>query len=249
MAYGKRYRSKSRSRRSYKRRRTTIRRGTYKAVKRIVNTTLNRRAELKYKDVNVNLENVTYDGGLITLNNEIDAAPGVSSARIGAKVTSKYIKIGLRLTANVTNGDEPNPDKTILVRLMLVYWRNLNGSISPSPGALLMNTGGENVVISPKNFTMNKNWDVYYDQTHRLCATPFHMVDGVNIINSYAYPNKKIVDIRCSAKRMTQWNPEFPADADRPADGTWFLFAFSDQGDADYGVNVQGVSRYYYQDL
>lgn len=249
MAYG-RYKRRRTTRRSFKSRRGPLRRTTYKAVKRIVTKTISRNSELKYRDTNIDEANIDSDGFATILN--VIPRGSANTSRIGERIKSKYLKITGRIWVPPTDGTEINNQYSIIVRMMVVYWRNLKGSASFTTADLLTNSGSPQVVASPLNFNSNRQWDVLYDRKMVLAATPTTTWLGSAdpVPAGFGFSNKKYFEIRLPMRRVIQYNSaeQSEPNEDNPADGTLFFFCVSDSTGDGFGPEVDCISRFYYYD-
>lgn len=248
MAYGKRY-GKRTTRRSFKSKRTPLRRTTYKAVKRIVNKTLSKNSELKYRDTLIDEEDIDSDGVATILN--VIPRGSANTSRVGERIKSKFLKITGRIWMPAFDGTEINNQYTTLVRMMVVYWRNLKGSASFTTADLLQYAGSPQATCSPLNFNSNRQWEVLYDKKMTLAATPTSTTLGTDIFPAgYGFANKKYFDIRIPLRKTIQYNSaeQSEPNEDNPADGTIFFFCVSDCTGEGFGPEIDCFSRFYYYD-
>lgn len=248
MAYGKRYR-KSTSRRSFKSKRPRLTKRTYKAVKRIVNKTLTKNSELKYRDTLIDEAGIDSDGVAVCLN--VVPRGSANTSRVGERIKTKFLKITGRIWMPPVDDTEISNAYTTLVRMMVVYWRNLKGSTSFTTADLLQYAGSPQATCSPLNYNGNRQWEVLYDKKMTLAATPTAVNLGENIVPAgFGFANKKYFDIRIPLRKTVQYNSaeQQEPNEDNPADGTLFFFVVSDTTGEGYGPEVDCFSRFYYYD-
>lgn len=249
MAYGKRYRSRKTTRYSYKRRAPPLRRNTYKAVKRIVSKTIAKNSELKYKDTLIDEAAIDSDGVATCIN--VVPRGSANTSRVGERIKTKFLKITGRIWMPPVNDTEISNSYTTLVRMMVVYWRNLKGSTSFLTAELLQYAGSPQATCSPLNYNTNRQWEVLYDKKMTLASTPTAVtLDNTIIPAGFGFANKKYFDIRIPLKKTIQYNSAEQGEGieDNPADGTLFFFVVSDVTGEGYGPEVDCFSRLYYYD-
>ena len=236
MVYAKRANSRKRnsrfrSRRSFKSRGRSLRRSTYKAVKRVAYRVLQKNTEMRFNDLSEQTyQAVSWNGVALDFMQNIVPGDLVESKRQGAKVSCKGLGVRLNLVGN-TASNHP----MVSYRVIIVRWHNENG-IPPGIGNLLAG-GGPNRFMSPYLFIPNKNWTIIDDT--------FVKVGGYSTASApVGQPNQYLYNKFFKLKHVCTWNAD-----NLVIDGGVYGFIISDEDPAyTYKSVAKWECRLYYKD-